>query len=29
MTSLEELRAQLGGVDDKIVELYEKADETL
>ena len=24
MASLEELRAQLGGVDDKIVELYEE-----
>ncbi len=24
MTSLEELRAQLGSVDDKIVELYEE-----
>ena len=29
MASLEELRAQLGSVDDKMVELYERADETL
>ena len=29
MASLEELRAQLGGVDDKIVELIRRADETL